>query len=165
MESIELIRGNLRRSRDLVLARIEELEPYAWTPPTTAGGGSALWILGHLATLEAMVRVRFLEDRASPRAPWEPVFDGDAPPGDPARCPSFGDVLDACRAERAATIALVDGLAEADLDRAARGAPAAEPELFGTWRSCLQYLADHWLMHRGQLADCRRAAGLQRAWY
>ena len=37
-------------------------------------------------------------------------------------------------------------------------------EAFGTYRLCLQYVADHWYMHRGQLADARRAAGLERMW-
>ena len=27
---------------------------------------------------------------------------------------------------------------------------------------CLQFMADHWYMHRRQLADSRRAAGLHR---
>jgi hypothetical protein len=29
----------------------------------------------------------------------------------------------------------------------------------------LQYTSDHWFMHRGQLADARRAAGLHRMWF
>ena len=33
--------------------------------------------------------------------------------------------------------------------------------LFGTYRRCFQYASDHWFMHRGQLADARRAAGVQ----
>jgi len=37
-------------------------------------------------------------------------------------------------------------------------------DTFGTYRLCLQYVADHWYMHRGQLADARRAAGLARMW-
>ena len=32
-----------------------------------------------------------------------------------------------------------------------------------TYRLCLQYVADHWYMHRGHLADARRAAGLARS--
>jgi hypothetical protein len=34
----------------------------------------------------------------------------------------------------------------------------------GTYRRCLQFVADHGYMHRGQLADARRAAGLPRMW-
>lgn len=37
-------------------------------------------------------------------------------------------------------------------------------ETFDTRRLCFQYVADHWYMHRGQLADCRRAAGVGRMW-
>ena len=42
--------------------------------------------------------------------------------------------------------------------------PAGFEHTFGTYRLCLQYAADHWYMHRGQLADARRAAGLERMW-
>jgi hypothetical protein len=42
--------------------------------------------------------------------------------------------------------------------------PDGFEETFGTYRRCLQYVADHWYMHRGQLADARRAAGLGRMW-
>jgi hypothetical protein len=42
--------------------------------------------------------------------------------------------------------------------------PAGFEATFGTYRLCLQYAADHWYMHRGQLADARRTAGLERMW-
>jgi hypothetical protein len=28
----------------------------------------------------------------------------------------------------------------------------------------LHYVADHWYMHRGHLADARRASGIERMW-
>jgi len=42
--------------------------------------------------------------------------------------------------------------------------PAGFEDTFGTYRLCLQYVADHWYMHRGHLADTRRAAGVERMW-
>ena len=62
------------------------------------------------------------------------------------------------------TLALVAELSEQDLDKARAKAPAGFEDTFGTYRLCLQYVADHWYMHRGQLADARRAAGLGRIW-
>ena len=65
---------------------------------------------------------------------------------------------------REATVTLLDSLTEEDLDRASANAPVGYEDTFGTYRLCLQYVADHWYMHRGHLADARRAAGLERMW-
>ncbi len=61
-------------------------------------------------------------------------------------------------------MALLDSLTEDDLDKASANAPEGFEDTFGTYRLCLQFVADHWYMHRGQLADARRAAGLERIW-
>ena len=61
-------------------------------------------------------------------------------------------------------VALVDSLSAADLDRASANVPGGFEDTFGTYRLCLQYVADHWYTHRGHLADARRAAGLERMW-
>ena len=53
---------------------------------------------------------------------------------------------------------------EGDLDKSSANVPKGFEDLFGTYRLCLQYASDHWYMHRGQLADARRAAGLERMW-
>ena len=65
---------------------------------------------------------------------------------------------------RESTLTLVDSLAEDGLDQARANVPTGFEDTFGTYRLCLQYAADHWYMHRGHLADTRRAAGLERMW-
>lgn len=62
------------------------------------------------------------------------------------------------------SVALADSLAENDLDNESANAPEGFDDTFGTYRLCLQYVADHWYMHRGHLADARRAAGVGRMW-
>ncbi len=69
-----------------------------------------------------------------------------------------------CRDMRAQTMALLESLSEDDLDSVSAKAPDCHEETFGTYRLCLQFVADHWYMHRGQLADSRRVAGLDRMW-
>jgi uncharacterized damage-inducible protein DinB len=101
----------------------------------------------------------------NPLAHWEQTFDGADTSGDIEQFPPFDHVLQECRNVRASTLSLLDSLSEEDLDRASAHAPSGVQELFGTYRRCLQYVADHWFMHRGQLADARRAAGLERAWF
>jgi hypothetical protein len=165
MDSIELIRENLVRSEQIVLAGIEDMAGHGLVFPTPRGGCHTIWVLGHLAYIESLVIRTFVGGTDNPLASWADVFDGADVSGAPSDFPPFHEVLERCRAERAATVALLDSLAEVDLDRPSSGAPEGAEELFGTWRACFQYAADHWFMHRGQLADARRAAGLERAWY
>ena len=162
MESIELIRGNLARSATLTLAKIEDMRAHATVRATPHGGGHTLWVLGHLAYVERLVVHTFLRDEPNPLAHWEEPFDGGDVPEDDL--PSFDAALDAFRAARSDTLALAHELDEPDLDRRAAACPAGHEELFGTYRAGLQYLADHALMHRGQLADARRAARIDRMW-
>lgn len=49
MQSIELIRENLRRSREIVLARVADMRDHCVVFPTPRGGCHTLWVLGHLA--------------------------------------------------------------------------------------------------------------------
>lgn len=164
MRSIDLIRDNLTRSRDRVLRRVEEMRPDALVPATSNGGAHTLWILGHLACIEGLVVRRLMLGEANPLAGWEMPFDGDAVPDDPGLYPPFDEALAACHRMRQETLALLDTMTEDDLDRPGAVVPPGFEEVFGTRRLCLQYAADHWYMHRGQLADARRAAGRERMW-
>jgi len=164
MQSINLIRDNLSKGAARVLARVEDMREHCMVFPTPRGGGHTLWVLGHLAYIEGLVVRGFMLGEANPLADWEEAFDGDDVSGDPVRFPAFDEVLARCRAIREETIAFVDSLAETDLDRVSARVPKGFEDTFGTWRQCLQYASDHWYMHRGHLADARRAAGVKRMW-
>ena len=164
MQSIELIRINLRRSREKALARIEEMRDHCLVPPTALGGGHTLWVLGHMAYIEGLVIRTFMLGEENPLASWEEPFDGDEVPQDADAFPPFDEVLATCRDMRAGTLTLLDSLTEEDLDRPGAKSPPGWEEDFGTYRRCLQSVADHWYMHRGQLAAARRAAGVDRMW-
>jgi len=164
MQSIDLLRIHLEKSRERVLARVEEMREQAFVFPTVNGGGHTIWVLGHLAYIEALIVRVFMLGEPNPLADWEALFDGDDVSGDPDRYPPFDAVLDRCRTERAGTLALLDAMTEDDLDRASANVPEGYVDMLGTRRLCLQYAADHWYMHRGQLADARRAAGVLRMW-
>jgi uncharacterized damage-inducible protein DinB len=164
MRSIDLIRDNLKKSRDRVLLRVGEMQAHSVVFPTPKGGCHTLWVLGHLAYIEALVVRAFMLGKTNPLAGWEDLFDGDDPSGDESEYPSFDQVLAKCRETRESTIALLESLTEDDLDAASARVPQGWADTFGTYRLCLQYVADHWYMHRGHLADARRAAGVQRMW-
>lgn len=164
MQSIDLIRDNLNKSENRVLARVEEMRDYCLVFPTPKGGGHTLWVLGHLAYIEALVIRGFMLGEPNPLADWEELFDGVDMTGDVSQYPPFDQVLAKCREMRESTVALLASLTEADLDKASVKSPEGFEDTFGTYRLCLQFVADHWYMHRGQLADARRAAGLERMW-
>ena len=165
MESIHLIRDNLTKSREIVLARVEDMREHCLVFPTRNGGCHTLWVLGHLAYIETLVIHRFMRGEENPLAHWEQVFDSGHVSGDASRYPPFDQVLAKCRDVRASTLALLDSVSEDDLDRLSGNVPQGFERMFGTYRLCLQYAADHWYMHRGHLADARRGAGLERRWF
>src|SRR4051812_44120052 len=115
MQSIDLIRDNLAKSRDRVLARIEDMREHSTVFPTPRGGSHTLWVLGHLAFIEGLVVRRFMLGEPNPLAEWEEVFDGADVSGDITRYPPFDHVLARCHEAREWTIALVDSLSEDDL--------------------------------------------------
>ena len=134
-------------------------------PPTPKGGCHTLWVLGHLAYIERLVVKTFMLGSPNPLDSWAALFDGAEVDENPASYPTFDAVLAECRATRVATVGLLERYSEGDLDRRSAAVPSGVDDLFGTHRLCFQYAADHWYMHRGQLADARRAAGLARMWF
>lgn len=164
MESIDLVRDNLTKSLERVLARVEEMRDHALVFPTPHGGCHTLWVLGHLAYIESLIVRTFLLGEENPLAGWEPLFDGPDVSGEAALFPPFDDVLARLRATRAGTLDLLATLGESDLDRTSTKLPKGHEATFGTWRLGLQFVADHTYMHRGHLADARRAAGIDRIW-
>jgi hypothetical protein len=149
---------------DRVLARVEDMREYCVVFPTPKGGAHTLWVLGHLAYIEALVIHRFMLGETNPLSEWEEVFDGTDASGDIGRYPPFDEVLATCRETREWTMNFLESLSEDDLDKSSADVPEGYESTFGTCRLCFQYVTDHWYMHRGQLADARRAAGLDRMW-
>ena len=165
MQSIELIRDNLIKSRDRVLSRIEDMREHCLVFPTPNGGCHTLWILGHLAFIEALIICDFMQGKTHPLTDWQERFDGGDVSGEATDYPPFEEVLSKCRQMRESTLTLLDSFTEDDLDKTSANSPENFEDTFGTFRLCLQYVSDHWYMHRGQLADARRAAGLEKMWY
>ena len=159
MNSIDLIKANLSRSAELVLAKIEDMKDHVFVFPTPNRGGHTMWVVGHMAYIEGLVIRKFMRGEPNPLADWEETFDGAEPPDDKSLYPPFDEVLAKCREMRRDTVALLESMTEDDMDRkSARLSLKGHEALFGTYRQCFQFVADHWYMHRGQLADARRAA-------
>ncbi|RKX30296.1 MAG: hypothetical protein DRP71_15220, partial [Verrucomicrobia bacterium] len=131
MQSIDLIRDNLNKSSDRVLARVEEMREHCVVCPTQYGGGHTLWVLGHLAYIEGLVIHGFMLAEPNPLADWEVCFDGPDTNADESGYPPFDQVLARCREMREATLALLDSLTEDDLDKASANTPDGWEDTFG----------------------------------
>jgi hypothetical protein len=66
MQSIDLVRDNLKKSLDRVLARIDDMHKHCLVFPTPNGGGHTLWVLGHLAYIETLVIRGFMLGESNP---------------------------------------------------------------------------------------------------
>ena len=83
MQSLDLIRDNVVKSRDRVLARAEEMRAHGVVFPTPRGGDAR---------------------GGQPAAGWEELFDGPDTSGDAGWFPPFDDVLAKCRETRESTL-------------------------------------------------------------
>ena len=165
MESIELISRNLRLSEEIVLSKIDDMRPHGSVRPTLNGGCHTLWILGHLAFIESLVINEFMLGRENPLQDWKPLFDGEQVTDECLTAVTFDEALSACRTQRGRTVQLLSQMSEEQLNAVSAACPEKCEALFGTYRRCFQYVADHWYMHRGQLANARMAAGVGKMWY
>lgn len=159
MESKQLLVAALEQSFGLVMPLLEDLQSAPLVPTTTKGGNHAHWILGHLVQSEGQFR-EMMRGVANPVNELKPHFAGGTEP-DPTASgyPAYGELLARLVTLRKETLDWLDSLSETDLDSASRVVPPGFESFFGTWRQCLLMQAMHWMNHRGQLADCRRAAG------
>lgn len=162
MQSKELLISALNLSAGLVMPLLEDLRSAALVPPTPQGGNHAHWILGHLVQSEGQFRSMML-GVPNPVEHLRPIFSGGTAP-DPvgANYPAYGELLTRLAGLREETLEWLQSISENDLDQASKVVPPGFEPFFGTWRQCLLMQALHWMNHRGQLADCRRAAGRDR---
>ena len=82
MQSIDLIRNNLKRSEEIVLARIADMQEYCLVFPTPQGGCHTLWVLGHLAYIESLLIHSFMLGKPHRLKHWQAIFDGEDVSGD-----------------------------------------------------------------------------------
>lgn len=163
MQSKDLIKTNLELSMVLTLQLIKDMSDAPLTFPTPNGGNHPLWVLGHLAYAEGALIQGMMLGAPNPQKQWKTLFDGGTEPVDDAsQYPAYSELLAECHQARQTTLATLDSLSEEDLDQASKNAPPEYSALFGTFRQCFQMVANHWWMHRGQVADSRRAAGRDR---
>ncbi|MCC9603678.1 DinB family protein [Stieleria sp. JC731] len=162
MSTVDYIRRSLETSRMITLALIDDLKETPFQPPTSNGGNTPMWILGHLTYAEANIVEHIIKGNDNPLIDWKPVFGArQDPPTDESVYPSWDEVRTKFDAVRTQTLALLEGLSDSDLDSPTKNCPEGREMMFGTIGGCCMMMTMHPLMHYGQLADSRRMLGRQ----
>jgi hypothetical protein len=159
MNGKEAIRTSLELSEFMLMTEIDGMKDAPLTFPTPSGGAHPLWVLGHTAIVEGVVE-EFLLGKPNPLEAWKPIFGGGSMAvNDPATYPSFDEVRAKYSERRTGTLAFLDSLSDADLDRPAKHPPKGLEKEFGSYGKTLLFIAQHAVCHRGQVADARRMTG------
>ncbi len=163
MSAKSTIESVLVVSEQMLMMAIDGLSANPMVRPTGDGGPHPLWLVGHLAVVEAGVP-NILMGKESPLAEWSPLFGRGVEPSDDASIyPSFSEVVAAFKKYRAANMEHFAMLTEADLNKPTANPPAGLEQHFATWGSTYLFVGIHLIAHRGQLADARRVVGLEKA--
>ena len=161
MKALDLIRWAMQFSEQGTLRLIEDIRNAPLTQPTSRGGNHPLWNMGHLAFIEGSIR-HVVTGEPNPVEKWAPLFaTGTQPKTDTNAYPPFEEIVRTWRDLRAANLKMLDAIGEAGLDRAPKFIPPGFEEMMKTNGQALLLITLHNMVHYGQIAVCRRAAGLK----
>ena len=161
MNAIEYIKQEMAMSEAWILGLAADMKDSPLTAPTPNGGNHPLWCLGHLVYSEGNLVHKYIKGEANPVAEWAELFDsGTTPLDDASKYPTYDELLAKFEMVRGGTMAIVDKLTDADLDKPSH-AEGEMAQWFGTVGQCLAAIPIHFGFHGGQIADARRAAGLK----
>lgn len=153
---------NLVACHDMVMGLIENMRDAPLTFPTANGGCHPMWVIGNVAWGDATFLYEWILGEENPLAEWSPIFGpGTEPTANADDYPSFDEVVAKANEIHSAVLATLESFSEEDLDKTSK-APAEYASRFGTNRQVFLESGLHRMMHRGQLADVRRAAGRPR---
>src|SRR3954451_3275624 len=123
MRTICLIRASLRMTDKFTARLASDMSDQSMTRTTPREGNHPTWILGHLAVVEGSIP-QILFGETNPVEHWGPLFgQGSTPTDDAGAYPSFDEVLATFRGCGAKSLARLEEIGEAGLDRAPRAVP------------------------------------------
>jgi hypothetical protein len=164
MNAADLIRFAMDMTEQGTAQLVADMRDAALTQPVGGGGGGTdgnhtLWCLGHLAYIEGGIPA-ILFGEHNPVEHWAPLFGtGSRPRGDASLYPPFDEVLTTYRDLRKRNLKLLEELSDADLDRIPKNIPPGLEDAMKTFGHTLLLVALHNMVHYGEIAVARRAAG------
>jgi len=160
MKTIDYIRIGLDTSKALTLGLLDDMKDAPLTPPTVNGGNHPLWILGHLTYSESNIVNHMILGNENPLVKWKETFgQGGDPATEASQYPLWDEVRQKFNEVRKQTLQVLAGMTEEDLDLPSKNCPPGREAFLGTIGQCFLVLTLHPAMHRGQVADSRRALG------
>ncbi len=163
MKTIDLLRYQIEMSKNLTASLLADMQDAPMAVPTSNGGNHPTWIAGHLAYSEANLIQHILLGNENPLLEWKSLFGiGSEPTADADSYPAFSDLLAKWDEVRVDTLQALDSLSDDDLDKPSANPPPGREAFFDTYAKVLSLVAQHPLMHRGQVADARRAVGREK---
>ena len=159
MYTKDAIRFSLTLADQAVMQSVPAIEDAPLTFPTPNGGCHPMWVLGHIAFIEALTH-EMLAGEANPIANWGAMFGPTTSAcADASQYPAFSEVVARYTQLRKRTLQLLDSWTEADLDKKVANPPQGLEEHFATYGKALLTVALHQTMHRSHITDAVRAAG------
>ena len=159
MQSKDAIRYSLTMADEGIRRALPAIEDAPLTFPTANSGCHPIWVMGHLALVEAMTH-ELLTGEANPIAAWGPLFGPSTTPvADSEMYPPLTELKARYAQLRKGTMEFLDSLSEADLDTRVANPPAGLEEHFATYGRALLTLALHQMSHRAHLTDAVRQTG------
>lgn len=163
MQATQLIRSSLSMSRDGLNRLIADISTpdAAMTRPAPGSGNHPTWLLGHLCAVEGAIQASIAGEKNRYERLWELFGPGTQPAADATRYPAFKELAATFITIREDTLKLLDKVGEAGLDKPPAVIPPGFEDAMSTNGKTFMLIALHQMVHYGQIADCRRAAGLK----
>lgn len=157
MTTKDAIRNTIEMGNQVLMAYIGDLSDKELFTRPGPGCNHVAWQLGHLIASEnIMVSGIGAETPALPDGFAEAYSPEAAKSDDPAKFHTKEQYLEQLAAQRAATLAALDALPEADLDQPA---PESMREYCPTAGAAFNLIGMHMFMHAGQFVPVRRKLG------
>ena len=159
MHGVDVIRSALRSTQHLVTWFLGDLDDADLLVAPVAGANHIAWQVGHLLVAERYMISTELPDAAYPELPagFNEQHKNDSPGREGTTgFASKATYLDLLKGTREATIAALDKLTDADLDRPTKGKMAPFAPTLG---AIFLLASNHSLMHAGQFSVVRRKLG------
>lgn len=154
----ERLKTRLQKSRGFLERVLSDFKtPADWTHQVHPKANHALWITGHLATVDNFF-IRLIAPEKSKDLPGynEKFGMGSQPTSDAADYPAPEDLLALLRERREALLGILDGMTD---ERLLEKMPEGSPDFFTDKASAFEMAAWHEGMHAGQATIARRALG------
>jgi uncharacterized damage-inducible protein DinB len=159
MNAKEVLKTSLQSTQNLLNWYVEDLSDADFLARPAPGANHIAWQLGHLIEAEGGLITQFVAPGTYPALP--PGFKekhtketANAEP--PKGFLSKAEYMNLFNQARGVTLAVVDKLTEADLDKPTAGNMAKFAPTFG---AILVLISNHTLMHAGQFSVLRRKLG------